>query len=88
MNELCNYTQVWCLSVRPEPFWVEAHIPYGLCGRQFSKSEDIGPEDAMAVGLALKQDMDAIGMFRRVGVVRCVKTPLFLVTIPSVFTLI
>lgn len=27
MNELSNYAQVWCLNVRPEPFWSAVQIP-------------------------------------------------------------
>jgi hypothetical protein len=88
MNEGFDYTQVWCLSVRPEPFWTAVQIPYDLYGRQFSESEDIGPEDAMVMGLALQQDMNTAGTFRRVGMVRWVKQSLFSGITPSDFTLI
>jgi hypothetical protein len=88
MNEVSNYTQVWCLSVRPEPFWTAAQTPYDLYRRQFSKREDISPEDAMVMGLALQQDMNTTGTFRRVGMVRWVKKSLFLGITLSDFTLI
>jgi hypothetical protein len=88
MNELSNYTQVWCLNVRPEPFWSAVQIPYDLYRRQFSKREDIGPEDAMVMGLAMQQEMNTIGTFRRVGMVRWVKESLFSGITPSNFTLI
>lgn len=77
MNELFNYTQVWCLSVRPKPFWSQVHIPHDLYGRQFSKREDIDPKDAMVMGLALQQDTNTVGTFRRVGMVRWVKKSIF-----------
>jgi hypothetical protein len=88
MNELSNYTQVWCLNVRPEPFWTAVQIPYDLYRRQFSKPEDIGPEDALVMGLAMQQEMNTIGRFRRVGMVRWVKESLFSGITPSDFTLV
>jgi hypothetical protein len=88
MNELSNYTQVWCLNVRPKPFWSAVQIPYDLYRRQFSKREDIGPEDAMVMGLAIQQEMNTTRTFRRVGIVRWVKESLFSGITPSYFTLI
>lgn len=88
MNEVSNYTQVWCLSVRPEPFRTAIQIPYDLYRRQFSEREDISPEDAMVMGLALQQDMNTARTFRRVGMVRWVKKSLFSGITPSDFTLI
>jgi hypothetical protein len=88
MNEIPHHTQVWCLSVRPESFWSTVRIPYGLYRRQFFEREDIGPEDAMVMGLAMQEDVNTIGTFRRMGIVRWVKESLFLGITPSDFTLI
>jgi hypothetical protein len=88
LNDVSNYTEVWCLSVRPEPFWTAVQIPYDLYRRQFSIREDIGPEDAMVMGLAIQRVVNTIGTFQRVGMVRWVKESLFLGITPFDFTLI
>ena len=66
-------------SLSPDgPFWAAIEIPYDLYGRQFSKCEDIGPEDTIVMDLAMQQDMNTNGTFLRVGMVRWVKVTLTL----------
>jgi Heterokaryon incompatibility protein (HET) len=87
MNELSSDTQLWCLSVRNEPIWAEVPLPYELYGLQFSERDEIGPEDTMIMGLALLQDLNTVGTFRRVGMIRWVKKSLFSGITPSDFRL-
>lgn len=88
LEGLSDSTQLWCLSVRPEPFHGDVDVPYELYQRRFCTRQDIGPEDNMTMGLILQQESNVTGTFRRVGLARWVRKSLFSKIEPFDFTLI
>ncbi|KAF2111044.1 hypothetical protein BDV96DRAFT_650646 [Lophiotrema nucula] len=87
-NELQNDSQVWCVNVRPEPFWSAIQIPYELHGQHIFAPEDLDPKDAMVMGLAIQQDDNVASTFRRAGLVRWVKKSVLSGITSREFTLI
>ncbi|KAF2425565.1 HET-domain-containing protein [Tothia fuscella] len=87
-DEVVAGAQLWCLSIREELYGSEIHVPHALYQRPFSDPEDLSGDNTLVMGLALRQDINMSGTFKRVGMVRWVKKSLFSQVSPSEFTLI
>lgn len=87
INELQDADQIFCISIRSEPFSSDISPPHELYGKGYSTPEEmVGNE--MIIGLALVQGPTNNDVYRRVGLMRWVKKSLFTGVEPLVITLV
>jgi hypothetical protein len=87
ISELQDADQIFCVSIRSEPFWSDISPPRELYGKGFPTPEEtVGNE--MIIGLTLVQGPTNNDVYRRVGLMRWVRKSLFTGVEPLVITLV